>query len=76
MIPRLPKTTLADLKPGQALMIVASGSGGAGPYTAITVLSGVEPLLTGPAGSEMSISPWSMGAGGGGAEGGGGGAAE
>ncbi|SEB60912.1 hypothetical protein SAMN05443244_1315 [Terriglobus roseus] len=72
MIPRLPKTTVADLKSGQALMIVASGSGGAGPYTAITVLSGVEPLLTGPAGSEMTISPWSMGAG----EGGGGGAAE
>lgn len=76
MIPRLPKTTAADLKSGQALMIVASGSGGAGPYTAITVLSGVEPLLTGPAGSEMSISPWSIGAGGAGGEGGGGGAAE
>jgi hypothetical protein len=72
MIPRLPKTTVADLKSGQALMIVASGSGGAGPYTAITVLSGVEPLLTGPAGSEMSISPWSMGSGGAGGEGGGG----
>jgi hypothetical protein len=70
MIPRLPKATVADLKSGQALMIVASGTGGAGPYTAITVLSGVEPLLTGPAGSGMTISPWSMGAGGG--EGGGG----
>jgi hypothetical protein len=68
MIPRLPKAAVTDLKPGEALMIVASGSGG--PYTAITVLSGVEPLLTGPAGSEMSISPWSLGSGGG--EGGGG----
>jgi len=68
MIPRLPKTTLADLKAGEALMIVASGS--TGPYTAITVLSGVEPLLTGPAGSGMTISPWSLGSGGG-AEGGG-----
>ena len=71
MIPRLPKTTLAELKPGEALMIVASGSGTAGPSTAITLLSGVEPLLTGPAGSEMTISPWSLGSGGGG-EGGGG----
>ena len=70
MIPRLPKTTLADLKPGQALMVVASGSGSGGPFTAITVLSGVEPLLTGPAGSGMTISPWSLGGGGG--EGGGG----
>ncbi len=68
MIPRLPKSAVTDLKPGEALMIVASGNGG--PYTAITVLSGVEPLLTGPAGSEMSISPWSLGSGGG--EGGGG----
>jgi hypothetical protein len=70
IIPRLPKTTLAELKPGEALMIVASGNGNAGPFTAITLLSGVEPLLTGPAGSEMTISPWSLGAGGG--EGGGG----
>lgn len=71
MIPRLPKTNLAALKPGEALMIVASGNGSAGPFTAITLLSGVEPLLTGPAGSEMTISPWSLGSGG--AEGGGGG---
>lgn len=64
MIPRLPKTTLADLKPGEALMIVASGTGNTGPYTAITLLSGVEALLTGPAGSEMTLSPWSLGSGG------------
>lgn len=64
MIPRLPKTTLADLKPGEALMIVASGANSSGPYTAITLLSGVEALLTGPAGSEMTLSPWSLGSGG------------
>ena len=63
MIPRLPKTTLADLKAGEALMIVASGGSG-GSYTAITVLSGVEPLLTGPAGSGPTLSPWSLGGGG------------
>ena len=68
IIPRLPKATLADLKAGEALMVVASGSSG-GPYTAITVLSGVEPLLTGPAGSGPTLSPWSLGGGGG--EGGG-----
>ena len=71
MIPRLPKATLADLKTGEALMIVASGNGGGGPYTAITVLSGVEALLTGPAGSEITLPPWTA-AGGGGGEGGGG----
>lgn len=71
MIPRLPKTTLADFKPGEALMIVASGNSG-GPYTAITVLSGVEAMLTGPAGSEITLPPWSSGAGGGAEAGGGG----
>jgi len=70
MIPRLPKTTLAELKPGEALMIVASGNGNAGPFTAITLLSGVEALLTGPAANEMTISPWSLGSGGGEAGGG------
>ncbi len=71
MIPRLPKSSLADLKTGEALMIVASGNSG-GPYTAITVLSGVEALLTGPAGSEITLPPWSSGAAGGGEAGGGG----
>lgn len=72
VIPRLPKTALTDLKVGEALMIVASGNAG-GPYTAITVLSGVEPLLTGPAGSEITLPPWSSGTGAGGADAGGGG---
>ena len=75
LIPRLPKASLADLKTGQALMIVASGNGAGGPYAAITVLSGVEPLLTGPAASALTISPWSLG-GGGGEGGAGGGAGE
>ena len=67
VIPRLPKANVADLKAGEALMIVASGAGSAGPFTAITLLSGVEPLLTGPAGSELTIPAWSSS----GAEGGG-----
>ncbi len=67
VIPRLPKANVADLKAGEALMIVASGAGNAGPFTAITLLTGVEPLLTGPAGSELTIPPWSSS--GGGAEG-------
>jgi hypothetical protein len=73
-ITRLPKANLADIKSGQALMIVASGS--SSPFTAITLLTGVEPLLTGPAGSELTIPPWSGAGGGGGGEGGGGGGPE
>lgn len=77
MITRLPKTTLADLKPGAALMIVASGSAtAAGPLTAITLLSGVEPILAAtPVGeAPATISPWSLGSNGAEAAGGAGGA--
>ena len=63
IIPRLPKANLTDIKAGEALMIVASGASASGPFTAITLLTGVEPLLTGPAGSELTIPPWSAGAG-------------
>jgi len=71
LIARLPQATLADLKPGQAVMIVASGSiRTAGPIDAITLLSGVEPLLAAsPQGGSFNLSPWSLGGGGG--EGGG-----
>jgi len=73
MIARLPSTTLAELKPGEALMIVASQGAPSDPLTAVTVLSGVEPILAAtPSGSQpMSLSPWNLGAGG--AEAGGGG---
>ena len=53
-------------------MIVGTQSqAGATGITAITVLSGVEPLLTAPGGNTMTLSPWSMGGAPG--EGGGGG---
>jgi hypothetical protein len=69
MLPRLPKETIAELHPKDAVMVVASPSG-ADTYTAITVLSGVETLLTAPAGAApITLSPWSIGAPGGGGEG-------
>jgi hypothetical protein len=72
IISRLPNTTLAELKPGAALMIVGSQNAASDPLTAITVLSGVEPILAAtPSGSQpMTLSPWNLGGGGG--EGGGG----
>jgi hypothetical protein len=67
MLARLPKETVADLKPKDAVMIVASPNSGADSFTAITLLSGVEPLLTAPAGAApITLSPWSIGAPGGG----------
>jgi len=71
---RLPAGTLADLKKGDAVMIVASQGTEASGVTAITLLSGVEPILTAsPSASQaMFMAGWNLGGGapGGGEEGG------
>jgi hypothetical protein len=62
MLSRLPTETVAGLKPGEAVMIVATSPGGAGQPTAVTLLAGVEPILTAaPGGQEMTLTPWSVG---------------
>jgi hypothetical protein len=70
---RLPAATLADLKKGDAVMIVASQGTDSGGITAITLLSGVEPILTAsPSASQaMFMAGWNLGGGapGGGEEG-------
>ena len=72
MLASLPPSSITDLKPGDAVMIVASQSSGAASYTAITLLSGVEQLLSAPAGSQpITLSPWNLGAPEGGGMGGG-----
>jgi co-chaperonin GroES (HSP10) len=66
LVSRLPNQTLADLKAGDAVMIVASQSDpGSSSETAVTVLSGVEPILAAtPSGAEgMTLSPWNIGGG-------------
>jgi co-chaperonin GroES (HSP10) len=77
LVSRLPNKTIADLKVGDAVMIVASQSDpGSAKVTAVTLLSGVEPILaaTPSGGPAMTLSPWNLGGGGEGApEGGGGG---
>ena len=73
LVNRLPQGSLSDLHSGEVLMVVAEKSAsGADGLTAITILSGVEPILTAtPKGTaSMTLSPWNMG--GSGAEGGGG----
>jgi hypothetical protein len=71
MLNRMPQATLADLKKGDAVMIVATQGTDSGGVTAITLLSGVEPILTAsPAASQaMFMAGWNLG----GAPGGGGG---
>ena len=65
MLTRLPNETIAELKVGEAVMIVASQASPTSPsVTAVTLLSGVEPILAAsPAGSQMTLSPWSVGGG-------------
>jgi hypothetical protein len=64
MLNRAPTVQFADLKKGDAVMLV--GTAGSGDVTAITLLTGVEPLLEAPEASRNLLSNWSMGSGGGG----------
>lgn len=61
MLSRLPTETVSGLKSGDAVMIVAT-SASSGQSSAITLLAGVEPILTAaPSGEGMTLAPWSMG---------------
>jgi hypothetical protein len=66
MLSRLPPIKLADLKKGDAVMLVSTD--GATDVTAITLLAGVEPLLEAPAASQSLLNNWSMGGGAGAAD--------
>jgi hypothetical protein len=61
----MPQATLADLKKGDAVMIVATQGSASGGVTAITLLSGVEPILTvSPSASQaMFMAGWNLGGG-------------
>jgi hypothetical protein len=73
MLSRLPTETLAGLKVGDAVMIVAtSPNSETETPMAVTLLAGVDAILrASPSGQTMTLSPWSLGGGEGG-EGGGG----
>jgi hypothetical protein len=60
---RVPKATLSDLQKGDAVMIVSTAGSGSGGVTAITLVSGVEPILQASpngSGQSMILPPWSM----------------
>ena len=66
MLSRAPTIQIADLKKGDAVMLVATA--GTTDVTAITLVAGVEPLLEAPAASQSLLNNWSMGGGAGGAD--------
>jgi hypothetical protein len=63
MLNRMPTVALGDLHKGDAVMIVATQGTPSGGATAITLLSGVEPILQAApnASQAMMLSPWSLG---------------
>ncbi|HEY1525314.1 MAG TPA: DUF5666 domain-containing protein [Candidatus Angelobacter sp.] len=68
MLSRIPSVTLADLQKEDAVMVVATQGATNGEVTAITLLGGVEPILTAsPNGMSAAalFSGWNMGAPGG-----------
>lgn len=66
LLNRTPVIHFSDLKKGDAVMLVATSGGS--DVTAITLLTGVEPLLEAPEASRNLLANWSMGSGGGGGE--------
>ncbi|MDX2178935.1 MAG: DUF5666 domain-containing protein [Bryobacteraceae bacterium] len=65
MLERLPPIKLADLKVGDALIISSTAGKKDGELTAITVLAGVEPILTSPSRNGSTIGGWNLDMGGG-----------
>jgi hypothetical protein len=66
LVSRLPNQAITDLKVGDAVMVVGSQPDpGSNSVTAVTLLSGVEPILAAtPSGSpSLTLSPWSLGGG-------------
>lgn len=66
MLARLPQIPLSDLEKGDALMIVTTQGDGTN-VSALTLLAGVEPILTAP-NAQSILSPWNINAGGGDAQ--------
>jgi hypothetical protein len=66
MLDSLPPLALADLKAGDAIMVSTTQGTDPGRVTAITLLAGVEPLLTAsPNATRDIMSGWNLGGGGG-----------
>src|SRR5882762_9897387 len=63
ILSRMPAATLTDLQKGEAVMIVSTQGNASGEVNAITLLAGVEPILTASPGATQALmlSPWSLG---------------
>lgn len=64
LIERTPVIKVSDLMTGDAIIVSSVNGASADQVTAITLLAGVEPILTKPGTREMSLGDWNMGGGG------------
>jgi hypothetical protein len=65
ILSRMPSVAIADLQKGDAVMVVATEGSAASAPSAITLICGVEPILTAaPSGAAAAtiLSPWNLGA--------------
>lgn len=60
MLDRTPRITLADLKPGDAIIVSSTEGTTPNQITAITLVAGVEPILTAPGRKDMALGSWSL----------------
>jgi hypothetical protein len=60
MIDRTPAIKIADLMPGDAVIVSSVNGVDNDQVTAIMLLAGVEPILTKPGSREMSLGDWNM----------------
>jgi hypothetical protein len=61
MLDRIPTVTLAELNKGDAIIVLSTVGATPDQMTAITMLAGVEPILTKPGTREMQLGGWSLG---------------
>jgi hypothetical protein len=67
MLARTPTVSLADLKKGDALMVVATEGSATTPATVVVLVAGVEPMFqASTSASQNLLSSWSLNSGGGG----------
>ena len=64
MIDRTPPIKVSDLMTGDAVIVSSVNNANFDQVTAITLLAGVEAILTKPGTREMSLGDWNMGGGG------------
>jgi Domain of unknown function (DUF5666) len=63
MLSRMPQISISDLNKGDAVMLVATEGSASLEPTTITLVAGVDPILTAaPNGTGMILSPWNLGA--------------